>query len=598
MRLLNPAGLWFLLGIPVLILIYLIRSHHEDRAVSSTYIWKLSNRFLKKRLPLQKLRRVLVFVLQLLILTSLSLMVAQPALVTGKSTQYIAIIDTSASMQTRGSDGVSRFDRALDQVQDLSDCVDKGHDLTVVLAGDKASMVLQNSRSANSIRLSLKRAKCGYGSSNLQAALDLILPLQQRGPTKIFYYTDRDMPGSENIQIRNLNRQEWNVSLDALIFSTTEDGDSYPTGILTSHNQDAELYVGLRMNGVVHSAYQVSCPADTPVEVHFPSLLNPKYDTLELFIDQKDGLTADNLISLCSAPERSYRVLIVSKSDLYLSTVFTTLGCLVDRVNMIPPEGLGSYDLYVFDGIYPSDYPTSGAILQFGTESLPRGLTRMSTHDVPTKLTKGQHSSLMYPDLSMTDTTVRRYQGLSGVGIWESFLYCQGMPVATTGLLENGQRITVIGFDLHESNLPLQADFVILMRNILRQSVQELLEKTDYTVGHEVPVRVLPATIELFVQKPDGTAVQLSTDGALAPFAPDLPGVYTVACRSSSGGALASFFVHIPQGEVLCAEAEPVYAGEGMPGSQDALTQLWPYLAGLLLLLILAEWGVYYYEQY
>ena len=58
MRLLNPAGLWFLLGIPVLIVIYLIKAQHEDRAVSSTFIWKLSSRFMKKRQPLQKLRRI------------------------------------------------------------------------------------------------------------------------------------------------------------------------------------------------------------------------------------------------------------------------------------------------------------------------------------------------------------------------------------------------------------------------------------------------------------------------------------------------------------------------------------------------------------
>ncbi|MBQ8912233.1 MAG: BatA domain-containing protein, partial [Clostridia bacterium] len=51
MRFLNPAGLWLLLGIPVLIIIYLIKSQHEQRAVSSTYIWKLSERFAQKRLP-------------------------------------------------------------------------------------------------------------------------------------------------------------------------------------------------------------------------------------------------------------------------------------------------------------------------------------------------------------------------------------------------------------------------------------------------------------------------------------------------------------------------------------------------------------------
>ena len=53
MSFMNPSGLWLLLGIPVLIILYLIKAQHEDRPVSSTYIWKLSSRFMKKRLPIQ-----------------------------------------------------------------------------------------------------------------------------------------------------------------------------------------------------------------------------------------------------------------------------------------------------------------------------------------------------------------------------------------------------------------------------------------------------------------------------------------------------------------------------------------------------------------
>ena len=68
MKFLNPAGLWLLLGIPVLIFIYLIRPHHEERAVSSTFMWKLSQKFMKKKLPLQRLRRFFLFLLQILLI--------------------------------------------------------------------------------------------------------------------------------------------------------------------------------------------------------------------------------------------------------------------------------------------------------------------------------------------------------------------------------------------------------------------------------------------------------------------------------------------------------------------------------------------------
>ena len=70
MKFLNPAGLWLLLGVPILIIIYLIKSQHEDRSVSSTYLWKLSARFMKKRLPVQRVQKLLLFLLQLLMIVA------------------------------------------------------------------------------------------------------------------------------------------------------------------------------------------------------------------------------------------------------------------------------------------------------------------------------------------------------------------------------------------------------------------------------------------------------------------------------------------------------------------------------------------------
>ena len=50
----NLWGLLLLLAIPVLILIYIIKRENRERAVSGTYLWHLSERFLKKRLPIKR----------------------------------------------------------------------------------------------------------------------------------------------------------------------------------------------------------------------------------------------------------------------------------------------------------------------------------------------------------------------------------------------------------------------------------------------------------------------------------------------------------------------------------------------------------------
>ena len=49
MTFLYPLGLLGLIGIPILIIIYIIKQKYTEQTVSSTYIWTLSEKFLKRR---------------------------------------------------------------------------------------------------------------------------------------------------------------------------------------------------------------------------------------------------------------------------------------------------------------------------------------------------------------------------------------------------------------------------------------------------------------------------------------------------------------------------------------------------------------------
>ena len=49
MQLTNPLGLIALIGIPILILGYIIRSKYAEQTVQSTFLWTLSERFIKRR---------------------------------------------------------------------------------------------------------------------------------------------------------------------------------------------------------------------------------------------------------------------------------------------------------------------------------------------------------------------------------------------------------------------------------------------------------------------------------------------------------------------------------------------------------------------
>ena len=73
--LIPPLILLGLVGILILIIIYIIKPNYQQKAVSSTFIWRLSLKYKRKKLPVNKLRNILLFVCQLLTLTVMGLII-------------------------------------------------------------------------------------------------------------------------------------------------------------------------------------------------------------------------------------------------------------------------------------------------------------------------------------------------------------------------------------------------------------------------------------------------------------------------------------------------------------------------------------------
>ena len=49
MNFLYPLGLLGLIGVPILIIIYIIKNKYMEQTIASTYIWTVSERFLKRK---------------------------------------------------------------------------------------------------------------------------------------------------------------------------------------------------------------------------------------------------------------------------------------------------------------------------------------------------------------------------------------------------------------------------------------------------------------------------------------------------------------------------------------------------------------------
>ena len=54
MSLLTPLGLLGLAGLIALLIIYIIKPNYQNKVISSTFVWNLSLRYRKKKIPINR----------------------------------------------------------------------------------------------------------------------------------------------------------------------------------------------------------------------------------------------------------------------------------------------------------------------------------------------------------------------------------------------------------------------------------------------------------------------------------------------------------------------------------------------------------------
>ena len=227
MSLLIPLGLLGLLGIVALIIIYIIKPNYQQKYITSTYVWQLAKKYRKKKIPLNRLRDILLIVCQILIVTACALILAKPALITGvksEKPEIVAVIDSSASMLTESDEKQTRFNRAVEAAKKLvSDTLKADGTVTVIVANESPYYLLQNvgadgSLEADQTLTELQSKNCGYGVANIDGAMKMCEEVLSINPeTQIYLYTDNNYYNiPEGIILKRdevLGDKEWNASI-------------------------------------------------------------------------------------------------------------------------------------------------------------------------------------------------------------------------------------------------------------------------------------------------------------------------------------------------------------------------------------------------
>src|SRR5262245_38232582 len=156
----TPLALFGLLFVPAVIAMYLLKLRREETPVPSTLLWHRLVADVEANAPWQRLRRSLLFLLQLLLVIILVLLAARPFIErpAGLARDIVLVVDTSASMAATDQppDRLSAAKAAaIEALKDLP----TGGKVSVIESGRTARIVASGSTDLGRIRLAIDSIK-------------------------------------------------------------------------------------------------------------------------------------------------------------------------------------------------------------------------------------------------------------------------------------------------------------------------------------------------------------------------------------------------------------------------------------------------------
>lgn len=643
MTLLLPLGLLGLLGIAALIVIYIIRPNYQTQHIPSSYVWQLSLKYRRRRIPTSRLRNILIFLCQVFILLLMAAILSMPALVVRNredSTDVIAIIDSSASMYAGNGD--IRFNRAVDGVMDLADeTFANGGYMSVILADDEPRYLAKRFPASLSLELHdvlqdlIDSDACSYSSADIDGALALSEEvLAENNTASIYIYTDTQyeyVPDEdEGIKVVPIGTEdEWNAAiLDA--YTELEDGYYSLTVEVACYGMDKQVDLTVEINGANASDASsddgapprrfnltVPCEGNETKTVVFCSggadgresddilyfdLSNDErfysYRSVHIYLSENDCFSVDNSFDIYGGQKEVLKIQYASSDPniFFNGALYTLLNAYSDfwdiRITDVKKgtrPALEGFDLYIFEHKMPDVIPSDGIVFLVDPDIAPvgSGITVREVYDLQGESVSlsGGDSHPLLRDVLADHITVSRYTMITLDEQFDVLMSCDGWPVLAAAK-DGSRQIAVMAFSGHYSNFFVLPEYVLFLMNMVDYYLPATVNGNSFEVGED---------IELNSRGPS-----LTFSGAEEPFSEfpakvtaDIPGTYTIEQTSyfDKQPQPVQIFVRIPRVESDTQRVEgtleaPVRDTEGIFSYEDLLI----YLAAALVFLLFAEW--------
>lgn len=560
LELLNPKGLFLLTGLVPLVVMYILKVRRQRVRVSSTWLWAAAQRDLLAKQPFRRLIAEVPLLLQILALIALSIAFARPAIRGGRiGGDHVAIvIDSSASMGTETREiGVGGKPRTR-----IADARRAAHAVVSALAPGADAMVLEAAREprlaaplerderhldaaidsvdvrdvegdlAGSVALAADRLRSLPGSKKIVVVTDAALahdtPLAASGvDTEVVTVgDDEDNAAIVRVDVRS--------SLDP----TTRREETQAFAMVRNYGaRPRDLFVTVSLAGSADTLASrrilVAPNEKTPVVLTFEPGVLDHGKGLVFEISPHDALAIDDVafgrvptsvrmpVTLATAAPYSWMERALD-ADPSVELRKLTLDQLAS-VNIEPDA------LVVVEGACPRAVPGGDVVIVAPPKGSCFGV------DVGDVIANPQVTSWEAGDprlrfLSLKDLLVAESAQLDARGAGASLVRAPLTTLVADASMP-GRAITIVGFDVADSNWPLQASFVLFVRNVVELARVHRAQGIAGAARTGEPLRIAvpPGTPSITVDGPGMKEVEVAArlDFAIVPPL-DRAGLYAV----------------------------------------------------------------------
>jgi len=505
---LNPKGLWLLTAIVPLVVLYILKIKRERMKIPSTWLWTEARRDLLAKHPFKRLVPELPLFLQLLALIGLSLALARPALRGGRLTgDHVAIvIDTSASMGTsaKGTDGkkTTRMALAIEAAKNAIDNMEPGADAIIIEGARDAKVISPLDRDARRLKASLAQVGVREIEGDLSAAVGLAADRLRSlgGKRRVLVITDGALASDSPLAASGMDLQVVTVGepvdnlgiiridVRAGVDPVTKHDQVQAFAMLKNYGASArEAYVTATIEGKKDPAASrkllVAPSEKAAVVLAFEPGPLEYGKGLTIQVSPGDALPIDD-VAYGRVPQS--RKMPVAHATTEYSWIARALDADPDLdVQKLTPAQIGTVNvepdsLVIVEGACPDNPPGLDVLVVNPPEGDCMGVSVGAKVDDP-QITSWEQGDARLRFLTFDGVHVAKANPLKSPG--QAALVRAGQISLMADASTPGRTITIVGFDVGDSDWPLKASFVLFIRNVVEMA------RTHRSLGTAGPAR-------------------------------------------------------------------------------------------------------------